>query len=114
MTYQPNYVIVHVVTNEIPTMKTAKCIANDIMKVCNLMKNENNSACGSGISYRKGVDGNIKAEEANKILKLLCRENQFMSTDNRNISPRLLLDGIYLTKTGDDVLFNNFVKCSDY
>ena len=114
MGYKPNHIIVHVGTNEIRTKKTAKGIANDVMKVCKTLKKEDNSVSVSGIIYRKGVDDNVKVDETNNLLESLCRDNDFTFINNSNIPPRLLMDGLHLSKAGNDILFQNLFKCLQY
>ena len=111
MKHLPNHIIVHVGTNEIRTNKSANDIANSIVKLCIGLKTRDNAVSVSGIIYRGNVDENMKVEEVNELLKLYCKKEELGFIGNSNIPPRLLIDGLHLKNSGNEILFNNFLKC---
>ena len=110
MRHLPNHIIVHLGTNEIRTNKSANDIANSIVKLRIGLKTRDNAASVSGIIYRGNVDENMKVEEVNELLKLYCEKEELGFLDNSNIPPRLLIDGLHLKNSGNEILFN-FLKC---
>ena len=78
MEYHPNHVILHVGTNEASTRKTAEDIAKNIISVCNGLKNNDNEITVSGLIYRKNVHENVKIDEINDNLQILCHERNHL------------------------------------
>ena len=74
----------------------------------------NNDVTVSGLIYRKNVNENMKIDDINNILKVLCRERNYFFIDNSNIPPRFLRDGVHLNKAGNDLFFNNLLTCIKY
>ena len=107
----PDHIIFHVGTNDIPSTKTPEFIARSILDLAKNVLSENCSVSVSNIIPRN--DQWNKVREVNDCLARLCtNENILLIDHSRSIDPRKHLNNskLHLNIRGSNKLRDNFVK----
>ena len=109
--HDPDYVILHVGTNELKSESTPERIAKSVVDICKNIQTDQRTVSISGIVPRND-NFNNKAMEVNKELLKLCEKENLLFIDNSNINPKTHLNGskIHLNPKGDEKLGKNFVN----
>ena len=104
----PDSVILHVGTNNPQNKESVEDIANDIMDIEILKRNEKTNLFVSGLTVRNyGLSDKGKSE--NSLLKRRCDEEKICFVDNTNINVGMLNNsGLHLNKRGTTRLVSNF------
>ena len=107
----PDYVILHVGTNELKSESTPERTAKSVVDVGKNIRNDNRTISISGIVPRND-NFNNKAMEVNKELAKMCEKEKLLFVDNSNINPRTHLNGskIHLNRNGYEKLGKNFLN----
>lgn len=108
----PDHIIFHVGTNDIPSTKTPECIAQSISDLAKSVLSENCNVSVSNIIPRND-QWNNKVREVNDCLARLCKnENISLIDHSRSIVPRKHLNSgkLHLNVRGTNKLRDNFVK----
>ena len=108
----PDHIIFHVGTNDIPSTKTPECIAQSISDLAKSVLSENCNVSVSNIIPRND-QWNNKVREVNDCLARLCKnENISLIDHSRSIDPRKHLNSgkLHLNVRGTNKLRDNFVK----
>ena len=106
----PDHVVIHVGTNDLPSEKPAETIATSVLNLAREVLSEKRSVSISGIIPRN--DKWNKVCEVNSCLKSLCDEAKIDFIDNsKNINPRRYLNNskLHLNTKGSGKLLQNFV-----
>ena len=111
--YKPDVTILHCGTNDLKKEKSSSDIADEVVNLCNVMKDVSKRVIISGLINRSDdLDGKVR--EVNNILKIKCRENNLNFCDNSNLYKiHLNKSGIHLNPKGTYILANNFLDCLD-
>ena len=106
----PEYVILHVGTNELNFELLLERIAKSIVDVAKNIKSEKRSVSISGVVLRND-DLNNKASEVSKELPRVCKKEKLAFLEHSNINPRAHLSKsrIHLNRNGSEKLGKNFV-----
>ena len=108
----PDHIIFHVGTNDIPSTKTPEFIARSILDLAKNVSSENCSVSVSNIIPRND-QWNNKVREVNGCLARLCtNENISLIDHSRSIDPRKHINNskLHLNIRGSNKLRDNFVK----
>ena len=108
----PDHIIFHVGTNDIPSTKTPECIAQSISDLAKSVLSENCNVSVSNIIPRND-QWNNKVRKVNDCLARLCKnENISLIDHSRSIDPRKHLNSVklHLKVRGTNKLRDNFVK----
>ena len=108
----PDHVVIHVGTNDLPSEKPAETIATSVLNLAREVLSEKRSVSISGIIPRNDKWNN-KVCEVNSCLKSLCDEAKIDFIDNsKNINPRRHLNNskLHLNTKGSGKLLQNFVN----
>ena len=100
--FNPNYIILHVGTNELKSSKTASQISRSIIDLALSLQSETNAVTISLIVPRKDSLNN-KAQEVNSRLINMCGERDMSFIDNTNtidIERHLNETKVHLNKSG--------------
>ena len=107
----PDHILIHVGTNDLPSRRQPDVIAEDIIQLALELKANSCDVSVSNIvarndQYRK------KASAVNHKLKDLCKEKNLHYIDHRNSINTRHLNGskLHLNKKGTKILFGNFVE----
>ena len=109
----PNHYILHVGTNDLDSIKTAKNIANTIIYLATSFKNDQNDVSISNIILRTDNKNlNEKGYLVNSIFAEMCKEeNIYLMYHSRKIKSHHLNRGtLHLNENGSTVLSNTFIK----
>lgn len=109
--YNPDLIILQIGTNDLRTLKTAECIADDIITLSRNIKTCNNDILISGLIARNDeYDG--KRQQVNIFLINKCAEQNIFYLDNSNITARKHLNGsgVHLNYAGTLQLANNYLN----
>lgn len=107
---EPENLILHVGTNDLKTMEPAE-LANTIQSLAiNVEENSPKTSVSiSAIPPRKESQLSKNISVINNSLKLICRQHHWNFIEHTNIKQNHLnRGGIHLTKSGNDILANNF------
>ena len=106
----PDLIVLHAGTNDLRGEKSAKNIADDIIKLGLEIKSDLNDVMISSIIFR--ADSlNEKGMEVNKYLKAECANHGLFFIDNSNIAKHHLNgSGLHLNFKGTVTLANNFLN----
>ena len=107
----PEYVILHVGTNELNSELTPERIAKSIIDVCKNIQTSHRSVSISGIVPRND-NFNKKATQVNRELSKMCKKEQLLFIDHSNINPKTHLNRskLHLNCNGYEKLGKNFVS----
>ena len=108
----PDHIIFHVGTNDIPSTKTPECIAQSISDLAKSVLSENCNVSVSNIIPRND-QWNNKVREVTDCSARLCKnENISLIDHSRSIVPRKHLNSgkLHLNVRGTNKLRDNFVK----
>ena len=107
----PEYIILHVGTNELKSESTPERIAKSVVDVGKNIQSDNRTVAISSIVPRND-NFNNKAMEVNKELCKMCEREKLFFVDNSNINPKTHLNGskVHLNRNGDVKLGKNFVN----
>ena len=82
----PNQIVLHFGTNNLPTDKTPVQISNNIIGLATGLKTSTNTVVISGIIPRRD-EHNKNGKELNELLKKLCNNNNIPFISHANINP---------------------------
>ena len=107
----PGYLIFHVETNDVPSNKKAKRIAESIVPLAKEVKASKLDVSISSIIPRND-NWNNKVMEVNSYLKDLCESNDIPFISNTTINPKKHLNNsrLHLNPKGSNKLRDNFVR----
>ena len=107
----PEYIILHVGTNELKSDSTPERIAKSVVDVGKNIQSDNRTVAISSIVPRND-NFNNKAMEVNKELCKMCEREKLFFVDNSNINPKTHLNGskVHINRNGDVKLGKNFVN----
>ena len=106
----PDWVIIHVGTNDLRSSQDPKTIAKNIIDIAkSSTTNKNEILVSSIVSRRDNLNG--KGRQVNNILQKLCVENNFAYVNHDNIKPRKHCNcgGVHLNTAGSKILAENFI-----
>ena len=106
----PDHLILHVETNDVPSNKKAKSIAESIVSLAKEVKASKIDVSISSIIPRND-NWNSKVIEVNSYLKDLCESNDIPFISNTTINPKKHLNNsrLHLNPKGSNKLRDNFV-----
>ena len=106
----PGYLIFHVKTNDVPSNKKAKRIAESILSLAKEVKASKLDVSISSIIPRND-NWNNKVMEVNSYLKNFCESNDIPFISNTTINPKKHLNNshLHLSSKGSSKLLDNFV-----
>ena len=116
--FNPEYMILHVGTNDLNTEKTSSEIANSIIDQANSLKTSANNIIISLIAPRRDTLNN-KASEVNDRLKHMCDGRNYRYIDHNDsidVANHIGVSNLHLNRTGTVVLakdFGNFLMNMD-
>ena len=107
----PEYVILHVGTNELNSELTPEIIAKSVIDVGKNIQTNHRTVSISGIVPRND-NFNNKATEVNKELSKICEKEKLIFVDHSNINPKTHLNRskLRLSRNGYEKLGKNFVS----
>ena len=107
----PDYVILHVGTNELNSELPPERIAKSIVDVAKNTQSDSRIVSISGIVPRSD-NFNIKATEVNKELSKMCDQEKLLFLSHSNINPKIYLSKrkLHLNRNGYENLGKNFVN----
>ena len=108
----PNHVIIHAATNDIPSDKKSESIAQDMIHLAKKIRSKDCSVAISSIVPRNDKESwSIKANEVNRTLEEMCKELGLDFVNNDNINPKKLLNNgkLHLNNKGPKKLRSNFI-----
>ena len=107
----PDHLIFHVGTNDVPSNKKAKCIAESILSLAKEAKASKLDVSISSIIPRND-NWNNKVMEVNSYLKDLCESIDiiFISNTTINLKKHLNNSRLHLNPKGSNKLRDNFVR----
>ena len=107
----PDHPIFHVGTNDVPSNKKAKCIAESILSLAKEAKASKLDVSISSIIPRND-NWNNKVMEVNSYLKDLCESIDiiFISNTTINLKKHLNNSRLHLNPKGSNKLCDNFVR----
>ena len=105
----PEYVILHVGTNELNSELTPERIAKSVINVGKNIQTNHKTISISGIVPRND-NFNNKATEVNKELSQMCKKEKLLFVDHSNINPKAHLNRskLHLNRNGYEKLGKNF------
>ena len=111
MKYNPNRIIIHAETNDLKSDKGPIDISNEIIKLANNVKMEENIVTISGIISRND-ELNDKAREVNQFLKIKTATYGLQFIENSNLNPKTHLNkkGLHLNNKGTCQLVKNCIS----
>lgn len=108
--YSPDLYILHGGGNDLPTIKSAEVIADELINLASDLKTNENDVIVSSITKRNDRY-NEKGMDVNHFLQLKCNELSIGYIDNSNIGINHLNNsGLHLNYFGTKALANNFLK----
>ena len=108
--YSPDLYILHRGGNDLPTIKSAEEIADELINLATDLKTNENDVIVSSITKRNDRY-NEKGMDVNHFLQLKCNELSLGYIDNSNIGINHLNNsGLHLNYFGTKALANNFLK----
>ena len=101
----------HVGTNDLKSTKSPETIAENISILASSIKSKNNSVCVSAICPRND-SFNEKAGAVNKILRVVCKDNNlnFIEHKNIQIDQHINSDKLHLNRRGTSAIVKNFLN----
>ena len=107
----PDYIIFHADTNDVPSEKTPQVIAQSIVDLAKIVANDNLQVTVSSIVPRND-QWSKKVYEINKVLSNLCKDVNipFISHSAIDCKRNLNNSKLYLNIRGSKKLQENFVK----
>ena len=107
----PDEIIFHIGTNDLPSGKGNKDIAETIINLAMSVKTQSRGVTISGITVRKDKHQN-KVQEINDQLRDLCQANNINFIDHsKSIKPQHLNKSrLHLTRRGSSILSTTFVR----
>ena len=107
----PSQMIIHCVTNNLPSNEEPIVIADNIINLAKKAKSGVHKVAISGIIPRRDRH-NQKAKQVNDILKHSCVDENIPFISHHGLNPRLHLNGrgLHLNDKGCSRLTNNFRK----
>ena len=107
----PNHILIHVGTNDLPSRRQPDVIAEDIIQLALKLKTNSCDVSISNIVTRND-QYKKKASAVNDKLKNLCKEKNLHYIDHSNSIDTRHLNGskLHLNVKGTKILFSNFVE----
>ena len=107
----PDHILIHVGTNDLPSRRQPDVIAEDIIQLA-LKLNTNSSDISISNIVTRNDQYKKKASAVNDKLKNLCREKNLHYIDHSNSIDTRHLNGskLHLNVKGTKILFSNFVE----
>ena len=111
MKREPDLIILHCGTNNLPESKEPKVIAEEIINLAVELKTDDNEVMISGLTMRKDKHQD-KGEKVNDYLKIKSSEIGLSFIDNSNLilNSHFNSKGIHLNFKGTQALANNFMN----
>ena len=108
--YSPDLYILHGGGNDLPSIKSAEKIADELINLASDLKTKENDVIVSSI-IKRNDRYNEKGMNVNHFLKIKCNELSLGYIDNSNIAINHLNNsGLHLNYFGTKALANNFLK----
>ena len=107
----PDHIVFHIGTNDLPTDKSPDVIANSIVNLAMSAKTTTCDVSISNITFRNDKHRQ-KARDVNTHLKELCKEKNIYLIDHENIITRqhLNMSRLHLNKRGTSIFTRTFTR----